>query len=162
MQETSVQSLAQKDPLKRKMAAHPSILAWESHGQRNLVGHSPWYPRERLVQATEHACIWYSTKLGRHSKKQGKNMNSLSTDKAINPTRLKVTQILEASDWKLKITMSSEINQRKKFCIITYMWNLREKNLIDTKRLVVSRGGKRCYAKWVKGIERYKLLLIQQ
>ena len=95
-------------------------------------------------------------------KKAGKNMNSLSTDKAINPTRLKVTQILEASDWKLKITMSSEINQRKKFCIITYMWNLREKNLIDTKRLVVSRGGKRCYAKWVKGIERYKLLLIQQ
>ena len=46
MQETSVQSLAQKDLLKRKMAAHPSILAWESHGQRNLVGHSPWYPRE--------------------------------------------------------------------------------------------------------------------
>ena len=100
--------------------------------------------RIRLVWATEHAWIWYSTKLGRHSKKQGKNMNSLSTDKAINPTRLKVTQMLEASDWKLKITMSSEISQRKKFCIITLCGILENKNLIDTKRLVVSRAGKRC------------------
>ena len=114
---------------------HSSNLAWEipwteeSGGLQSMVSQ-----RIRLVWETEHACIWYSTKLGRHSKKQGKNMNSLSTDKAINTTRLKVTQILEPSDWKLKITMSSEINQRKKFCIkkkkfciITYMWNLRVK-----------------------------------
>ena len=29
MQETWVQSLGQEDPLKKKMAAYPSILAWE-------------------------------------------------------------------------------------------------------------------------------------
>ena len=29
MQETLVQSLGQEDPLEKKMATHPSILAWE-------------------------------------------------------------------------------------------------------------------------------------
>ena len=29
MQETWVQSLAQKDPLEKEMATHPSILAWK-------------------------------------------------------------------------------------------------------------------------------------
>ena len=29
MLETQVQSLDQEDPLEKKMAAHPSILAWE-------------------------------------------------------------------------------------------------------------------------------------
>ena len=29
-------------PLEKKMATHASILAWESHGQRSLVGYSPW------------------------------------------------------------------------------------------------------------------------
>ena len=28
------------------MATHSSILAWESHGQKSLVGHSPWGPKE--------------------------------------------------------------------------------------------------------------------
>ena len=39
-QETWVQSLAWEDPLEKKMATHSSILAWESHGQRSLVGYS--------------------------------------------------------------------------------------------------------------------------
>ena len=42
LQETWIQSLAWEDPLKKKMATHSSILAWESHGQRSLVGYSPW------------------------------------------------------------------------------------------------------------------------
>ena len=42
MQETWVQSLGREDPLEKAMAAHSSILAWESHGQRSLAGHSPW------------------------------------------------------------------------------------------------------------------------
>ena len=37
-----VQSLGWEDALEKEMAAHPSILARESHGQRNLVGYSPW------------------------------------------------------------------------------------------------------------------------
>ena len=28
--------------LEKEMEAHSSILAWEIHGQRSLVGYSPW------------------------------------------------------------------------------------------------------------------------
>ena len=31
-----------EDPLEKGMATHFSILAWKSHGQRSLVGYSPW------------------------------------------------------------------------------------------------------------------------
>ena len=36
MWETWVQSLCWEDPLEKEMATHPSILAWEIHGQRSL------------------------------------------------------------------------------------------------------------------------------
>ena len=42
MQETWVQSLGGEAPLEEEMATHPSILAWRTHGQRSLVGYSPW------------------------------------------------------------------------------------------------------------------------
>ena len=43
MQETRVQSLGQEGPLEKGMATHSSILTWEIlHGQRSLVGYSPW------------------------------------------------------------------------------------------------------------------------
>ena len=42
VQETQVRSLAQEDPLEKRMATHSSILPGEFHGQRSLVGHSPW------------------------------------------------------------------------------------------------------------------------
>ena len=42
MQETQVQSLGREDPLKKGIATHSSILAWESHGQRSLSGYHPW------------------------------------------------------------------------------------------------------------------------
>ena len=42
MQETWVRSLGLEDPLEKEMATHSSILAWKSHGQRNLAGYSPW------------------------------------------------------------------------------------------------------------------------
>ena len=42
MQETWVLSLGWKDPLEEEMATHSNILAWESHGQRSLVGYSLW------------------------------------------------------------------------------------------------------------------------
>ena len=41
-QETQVRSLGQEDPLEKEMAAHSSILAWESRRRRSLAGHSPW------------------------------------------------------------------------------------------------------------------------
>ena len=34
--------LGWEDPLEKEMAMHSSILAGESHGQRRLVGYSPW------------------------------------------------------------------------------------------------------------------------
>ena len=40
MQETWVRSLGQEDPLEKEMATHSSILAWEIHGQRSLVGYN--------------------------------------------------------------------------------------------------------------------------
>ena len=41
-QETGVQSLGQEDPLEKGMATYSSILPGEIHGQRSLVGYSPW------------------------------------------------------------------------------------------------------------------------
>ena len=41
-QEIQVQSLGWEDPLEKEMATHPSMLAGKSHGQRSLVGYSPW------------------------------------------------------------------------------------------------------------------------
>ena len=41
MQEVWVQSLGWEDPLEKVMAAHFSILAGESYGQRSLAGYSP-------------------------------------------------------------------------------------------------------------------------
>ena len=46
MQETWVLSLGWEDPLEEEMATHCSILAGESHGQRSLVGYSPWGHKE--------------------------------------------------------------------------------------------------------------------
>ena len=46
MQETQVRSLGWEDPLEKGMETHSSTLAGESHGQRSLVGYSPWGHRE--------------------------------------------------------------------------------------------------------------------
>ena len=35
-------SLCQEDSLEKEMATHSSVLAWKFHGQRSLVGCSPW------------------------------------------------------------------------------------------------------------------------
>ena len=45
--ETWVPSLRWEAPLEEGMAAHSSLLAWRSpHGQKSLVGCSPWGPKE--------------------------------------------------------------------------------------------------------------------
>ena len=49
MQETQemwVLSLGQEDSLEEEMATHSSTLPGESHGQRSLVGYSPWGLKE--------------------------------------------------------------------------------------------------------------------
>ena len=42
MQETQVQSLLGKIPLRREWKPTPVFLPGESHGQRSLVGYSSW------------------------------------------------------------------------------------------------------------------------
>ena len=46
VQETWVQFLGQEDPLEKEMAPTPGFLPGESHGQRSLVGYSPWSCKE--------------------------------------------------------------------------------------------------------------------
>ena len=55
MQGIWIRSLGQEDPLEKEMAIHSSILAGESHGQRSLLGYSPWGCKES--DTTEHACM---------------------------------------------------------------------------------------------------------
>ena len=42
MQAMQAPPLGQGDPLQEEMATHSRILAWESPGQRSLVGYSQW------------------------------------------------------------------------------------------------------------------------
>ena len=46
MQETRVQSLIREDPLDREWLPTPEYLPREFHGQRSLVGYSPWACKE--------------------------------------------------------------------------------------------------------------------
>ena len=47
MRETWVQSLGWEDPLEKGMATHSSNSCLENpHGQRSLVGYSPWGHKE--------------------------------------------------------------------------------------------------------------------
>ena len=56
MRETGVQSLGQEDPLEEGKATHSSIFAWRIHGQRGLVGYSPWGCKELdMTEATYQA-----------------------------------------------------------------------------------------------------------
>ena len=47
-----------KFPWRRKWQPTPKFLPGESHGQRSLVGYSPWGCRESDM--TEHACNWWT------------------------------------------------------------------------------------------------------
>ena len=46
VQEIQVQSPGGEDPLEKKMQPTPVFLPGESHGQRSLVGRSPWGGKE--------------------------------------------------------------------------------------------------------------------
>ena len=55
-QETQVQSLGQEDPWRRAWQSTPVFLPGESHGQRSLVGYSPWGHKEPDTTEVTHAC----------------------------------------------------------------------------------------------------------
>ena len=46
VQETQVRSLGQEDPVGREWLPTPVFLPGEFHGQRSLVGYSPWGHKE--------------------------------------------------------------------------------------------------------------------
>ena len=47
-----VRSLGREDPLEKEMATHSSMLAGKSHGQKSLVGYSPWDRKESDTSKT--------------------------------------------------------------------------------------------------------------
>ena len=59
VQETQVQSLGQEDPLRREWQLTLVFLPREPHGQRSLVGHSPWACKERTHWATNTLEVWF-------------------------------------------------------------------------------------------------------
>ena len=42
MQEMGARPVGWEDTLEKEMATHSIILAWRIHGQKSLVGYSPW------------------------------------------------------------------------------------------------------------------------
>ena len=46
MWETGVQFLGWEDPLEKEMALNPVFLPGKLHGQKRLVGYSPWGRKE--------------------------------------------------------------------------------------------------------------------
>ena len=57
-QETWVQSLGWEDPLEKEMTTTPVFLPGKFHGQKSLVGCSPWGHKESdtTEHRTEHFC----------------------------------------------------------------------------------------------------------
>ena len=55
VRETCVPSLSREGPLRREWLPTPGFLPGESHGQRSLVGYSPWGCKE--LDATEHVFL---------------------------------------------------------------------------------------------------------
>ena len=60
VQEIRVRSLGWEDPPEKEMATHSNILTWpgKSHGQRSLVGCSPWGCKESGT--TERLTLTYN------------------------------------------------------------------------------------------------------
>ena len=59
MQETRVRSRGQEDPLENGMATHSNSCLENPHGQRSLVGYSPWGRKE--LETTERLTLSLSS-----------------------------------------------------------------------------------------------------
>ena len=66
MQETQDLSLGWEDPLGKGKATHSSILSGESHGQRRLVGCSPW--GDKVSDMTEQLTLSFFLKMLRQGE----------------------------------------------------------------------------------------------
>ena len=52
-----VRSLDRENPLEKEVATHSSIMPEKSHGQRSLVGYSPWGHKESDMTEMTLACM---------------------------------------------------------------------------------------------------------
>ena len=57
-QETRVQSLGQGDPLGKEWLLTPVFLPGEFHGQKTLVGYSPWGRKESDTTEQVALCLY--------------------------------------------------------------------------------------------------------
>ena len=58
VQEIWAHSLGQEDPLEKGMATYSIFLPGKSHGQRSLVGYSPWGHKESdMAEVIQHTNI---------------------------------------------------------------------------------------------------------
>ena len=64
MQETQVLSLGREDPFSRKWQTTPVFLPGKSHGQRSLVGYSPWEHKESDTTGHAHTSVCASVCIG--------------------------------------------------------------------------------------------------
>ena len=96
MQEILIQSLGWEDPLKKEMASHTSILTWGNHGERSLLGYSPWGGKESDM--TEQLTLLVSHHTSDNSDSKFSSVQSLSH------VRLSVTSWTAASQASLSIT----------------------------------------------------------
>ena len=62
MQEDTVQSLSQEDPLKENMEPTPVFSPGKSHGLRILVGYSPWSRKESDITERLHLGLYSPAK----------------------------------------------------------------------------------------------------
>ena len=69
VQERRVPSLGREDPLEKEMQPTPVFLPGESHGQRRLVGYSPWSCKE--WDTTEQLTLLHKYKTWRDMKLDG-------------------------------------------------------------------------------------------
>ena len=82
MRETQVQSLGQEDPLETEMATTPVLLPGIAHGQRSIVGYSPWGRKELdTTEPLDFQNIYMSHGLAQHKALNLKlNRNLIDVD----------------------------------------------------------------------------------
>ena len=86
VQETQFWSLNREDPLQEEMATHSSILAGWAHGQRSLVGYSPWVEKESDTTQQLNSMHTLSIYLWSRDKREKSNWHSKDPIRKINST----------------------------------------------------------------------------
>ena len=87
MQETQVQSLDWEDPLEEAWQPTPVFLPGEFHGQRSLVGYSPWGHKkwDRTEQITLSRHERYNMCKNNHERKTFPNTGSVGDNTGVFP-----------------------------------------------------------------------------